>query len=196
MGTKPDVYQFIVYRGNNDAWKGYFGATVYTRCCLLPVRWSAYITVAERTSANSSVQGQQRCLEGLLWGHRVHQVLPLASALVCLNYSDTTRTEDECKFIVYRGNNDAWKGYFGATVYTRCCLLPARMCACFTVAMTRIEDECIRNVYGGSKDAWKRYRAAGEALSPKRCRQSAAQTLCASDEAPRWAHALRRQDPI
>ena len=31
VGSKPDVYQFIVYRGNNDAWKGYFGATVYTR---------------------------------------------------------------------------------------------------------------------------------------------------------------------
>ena len=34
VGTKPDVYQFIVYRGNNDAWKGYFGATVYTRHAL------------------------------------------------------------------------------------------------------------------------------------------------------------------
>ena len=23
VGSKPDVYQFIYYKGNNDAWKGY-----------------------------------------------------------------------------------------------------------------------------------------------------------------------------
>lgn len=31
LGWKPDVYAVIYYKGNNDAWKGYGGATVYTR---------------------------------------------------------------------------------------------------------------------------------------------------------------------
>ncbi len=32
LAQKPDEYVVIYYRGNNDAWKGYGGATVYTRC--------------------------------------------------------------------------------------------------------------------------------------------------------------------
>ncbi len=32
LASKPDEYVVIYYRGNNDAWKGYGGATVYTRC--------------------------------------------------------------------------------------------------------------------------------------------------------------------
>ena len=32
IAYKPDEYAFIYYRGNNDAWSGYGGATVYTRC--------------------------------------------------------------------------------------------------------------------------------------------------------------------
>ncbi|KIZ04782.1 hypothetical protein MNEG_3176 [Monoraphidium neglectum] len=36
LGSKPDEYIFIYYRGNNDAWKGYGGATVYTRERQLP----------------------------------------------------------------------------------------------------------------------------------------------------------------
>ena len=32
LASKPDEYVFIYYLGNNDAWKGYGGATVYTRC--------------------------------------------------------------------------------------------------------------------------------------------------------------------
>lgn len=32
LASKPDQYVVIYYRGNNDAWKGYGGATVYTRC--------------------------------------------------------------------------------------------------------------------------------------------------------------------
>ena len=32
LAQKPDEYAVIYYRGNNDAWKGYGGATVYTRC--------------------------------------------------------------------------------------------------------------------------------------------------------------------
>lgn len=31
LGFKPDVYAVIYYRGNNDAWQGYGGLTVYTR---------------------------------------------------------------------------------------------------------------------------------------------------------------------
>lgn len=31
VGWEPDSYAFIVYKGQNDAWKGYGGATVYTR---------------------------------------------------------------------------------------------------------------------------------------------------------------------
>lgn len=31
LASKPDEYVVIYYRGNNDAWKGYGGATVYTR---------------------------------------------------------------------------------------------------------------------------------------------------------------------
>lgn len=36
IGSKPDTYVFIYYRGQNDAWKGYGGATVYTRANSLP----------------------------------------------------------------------------------------------------------------------------------------------------------------
>jgi violaxanthin de-epoxidase len=35
LASKPDEYVVIYYRGNNDAWKGYGGATVYTRYSLL-----------------------------------------------------------------------------------------------------------------------------------------------------------------
>ena len=31
LGWKKDAYAVIYYKGNNDAWKGYGGATVYTR---------------------------------------------------------------------------------------------------------------------------------------------------------------------
>ena len=31
IASKPDEYVFVYYRGQNDAWKGYGGATVYTR---------------------------------------------------------------------------------------------------------------------------------------------------------------------
>lgn len=34
LAQKPDEYVVIYYRGNNDAWKGYGGATIYTRCAL------------------------------------------------------------------------------------------------------------------------------------------------------------------
>ena len=36
IGSKPDEYVFVYYRGQNDAWKGYGGATVYTRASSLP----------------------------------------------------------------------------------------------------------------------------------------------------------------
>ena len=31
LDFKPDQYAVIYYRGNNDAWAGYGGLTVYTR---------------------------------------------------------------------------------------------------------------------------------------------------------------------
>jgi len=36
IGSRPDEYVFVYYRGQNDAWKGYGGATVYTRSRSLP----------------------------------------------------------------------------------------------------------------------------------------------------------------
>lgn len=36
IASKPDEYVFIYYKGNNDAWKGYGGAVVYTRAASLP----------------------------------------------------------------------------------------------------------------------------------------------------------------
>lgn len=36
IGSKPDEYVFVYYRGNNDAWKGYGGAVVYTKERALP----------------------------------------------------------------------------------------------------------------------------------------------------------------
>ena len=32
LASKPNEYVVIYYKGGNDAWKGYGGATVYTRC--------------------------------------------------------------------------------------------------------------------------------------------------------------------
>ena len=42
LDSQPDKYVVIYYRGNNDAWKGYGGATIYTRCvhcCVWAVSW-------------------------------------------------------------------------------------------------------------------------------------------------------------
>lgn len=36
LGFKPDQYVLIYYVGNNDAWSGYGGATVYTKASSLP----------------------------------------------------------------------------------------------------------------------------------------------------------------
>lgn len=36
IGYKPDTYVFVYYQGNNDAWKGYGGAVVYTKARSLP----------------------------------------------------------------------------------------------------------------------------------------------------------------
>lgn len=36
IASKPDQYVFVYYIGNNDAWKGYGGAVVYTKADLLP----------------------------------------------------------------------------------------------------------------------------------------------------------------
>lgn len=39
LAFKPDKYALIYYKGNNDAWRGYGGATVYTKCATLPHQW-------------------------------------------------------------------------------------------------------------------------------------------------------------
>ena len=39
LDSKPDEYVVIFYIGNNDAWKGYGGATIYSR-------WARGITVS------------------------------------------------------------------------------------------------------------------------------------------------------
>ena len=31
LASKPNEYVLVYYKGGNDAWKGYGGATVYTR---------------------------------------------------------------------------------------------------------------------------------------------------------------------
>ncbi|GBF88212.1 hypothetical protein Rsub_00924 [Raphidocelis subcapitata] len=36
IASKPESYVFVYYRGNNDAWRGYGGAVVYTRDRQLP----------------------------------------------------------------------------------------------------------------------------------------------------------------
>lgn len=36
LASKPDEYVFVYYRGNNDAWRGYGGAVVYTKAASLP----------------------------------------------------------------------------------------------------------------------------------------------------------------
>jgi violaxanthin de-epoxidase len=36
LASKPDSYVFVYYQGNNDAWRGYGGAVVYTRSASLP----------------------------------------------------------------------------------------------------------------------------------------------------------------
>eukprot|EP01023_Acetabularia_acetabulum_P067141 TRINITY_DN9197_c0_g1_i1.p1 TRINITY_DN9197_c0_g1~~TRINITY_DN9197_c0_g1_i1.p1 ORF type:complete len:424 (-),score=61.91 TRINITY_DN9197_c0_g1_i1:430-1701(-) len=39
ISSKPDNYVFVYYIGNNDAWKGYGGAVVYTRASSFPVEY-------------------------------------------------------------------------------------------------------------------------------------------------------------
>lgn len=39
VSWKPDEYAFIYYKGNNDAWLGYGGATVYTRASEFPKQY-------------------------------------------------------------------------------------------------------------------------------------------------------------
>jgi len=46
IASKPDEYVFVYYRGANDAWKGYGGATVYTRSSSLPQELIPELTAA------------------------------------------------------------------------------------------------------------------------------------------------------
>jgi violaxanthin de-epoxidase len=39
LDSKPDEYAVIYYIGNNDAWKGYGGATIYSRSAKLPEQY-------------------------------------------------------------------------------------------------------------------------------------------------------------
>nr|ART29441.1 chloroplast violaxanthin de-epoxidase [Lobosphaera incisa] len=39
LASKPDEYYVVYYKGNNDAWKGYGGATVYSREPKLPEQY-------------------------------------------------------------------------------------------------------------------------------------------------------------
>ena len=58
LGFKPDKYALIYYKGNNDAWQGYGGATVYTKCApgwLLPSNISLlHITRATTTRGRAA----------------------------------------------------------------------------------------------------------------------------------------------
>jgi hypothetical protein len=36
IGSKPDTYVVVYYKGTNDAWDGYGGAVVYTKARQLP----------------------------------------------------------------------------------------------------------------------------------------------------------------
>ena len=42
VAADPDKYIFVYYKGNNDAWKGYGGSTVYTRQALY--RWAPLLS--------------------------------------------------------------------------------------------------------------------------------------------------------
>ncbi len=39
LSSKPDEYVLVYYVGNNDAWKGYGGGTVYSRCAAKLLFW-------------------------------------------------------------------------------------------------------------------------------------------------------------
>ena len=39
LSSKPDEYVLVYYVGNNDAWKGYGGGTVYSRCAANLLFW-------------------------------------------------------------------------------------------------------------------------------------------------------------
>ena len=43
LAEKKDAYAVIYYRGSNDAWDGYGGATIYTREPTLPKKYYAEI---------------------------------------------------------------------------------------------------------------------------------------------------------
>ena len=45
---KPDEYAFIYYKGNNDAWQGYGGATVYTRAKTFPEQYTEDMKAAAK----------------------------------------------------------------------------------------------------------------------------------------------------
>lgn len=46
LASKPDQYVFVYYKGNNDAWRGYGGAVVYTRAAALPPEYVPELSAA------------------------------------------------------------------------------------------------------------------------------------------------------
>jgi hypothetical protein len=50
LASKPDQYVFVYYRGQNDAWKGYGGATVYTRAASLPEEYVPELRAAAESA--------------------------------------------------------------------------------------------------------------------------------------------------
>eukprot|EP01024_Parvocaulis_polyphysoides_P059672 TRINITY_DN6464_c0_g3_i1.p1 TRINITY_DN6464_c0_g3~~TRINITY_DN6464_c0_g3_i1.p1 ORF type:complete len:435 (-),score=54.31 TRINITY_DN6464_c0_g3_i1:337-1572(-) len=48
IASKPDDYVFVYYKGNNDAWKGYGGAVVYTRSSSFPSEYSDELREASK----------------------------------------------------------------------------------------------------------------------------------------------------
>jgi len=53
IASKPNEYVFIYYRGQNDAWKGYGGATVYTRESKLPEKYIPELKIAAENAGLS-----------------------------------------------------------------------------------------------------------------------------------------------
>ena len=66
---KPDEYAFIYYKGNNDAWQGYGGATVYTRAKTFPEQYTEDMKAAAKVRCfHSQFQHQRGMLCGMHFG--------------------------------------------------------------------------------------------------------------------------------
>lgn len=59
---QPEQFVFIYYKGNNDAWRGYGGATVYTRASSLP---EEYVPDLRRAAAVRACACERLCGGGM-----------------------------------------------------------------------------------------------------------------------------------